>query len=450
MTARELLSENLPHITRDVPLTRGLGRSYGDSSLPAPNDDRVAGSVLADRILSFDPETGVLCAEAGLSLQQLVRLFLPRGFFTPVSPGTQFVTLGGMVSADIHGKGHHRDGCFGEHVLGLKMHVADGRIVDCSPTQERDLFRATIGGMGLLGHILEVTVRLKKVPTPWIAYESVRVPHIDAYIAALKEAGAVWPQTVGFIDCTARGKSLGRGVLIKGRWAEPGEAPAGPPGPKRSRTVPFDFPSGLLNPLTIRVFNILTYHKHFSRVRRGIIHPESYFYPLDKLRHWNRLYGRRGMTQYQCLLPDEAGPDAARRFLDLLVARGVASPVCVIKDHGAQGLGLLSFPRPGISVAIDLAVRDDTQGVIDALNEHVLKEGGRIYLAKDAFTRAAHFRAMESRLPEWEAIRRRWDPAGRLRSRQSVRVLGDGATATATTATAATATATAMVGSQRA
>jgi FAD/FMN-containing dehydrogenase len=425
VSGRELLSEDLAAITVDVPLARGLGRSYGDSSLPAAGDGVVAGSVRADRVLAFDPETAVLRAEAGFSLHQLIRLLLPRGFFTPVTPGTQFVTLGGMVAADVHGKNHHRDGCFGQHVLGLKMRVADGRIVDCSPTVERDLFRATLGGMGLTGHILEVTVRLKKIPSPWIAYESVRVPDIDAYIEALKAAGPVWPMTVGFIDCTARGRSLGRGVLIKGRWANPDEAPTHPPPRRRSLSVPFDFPSALLNPLTIRVFNALGYIKHGARLRQGIVHPEKYFYPLDQVLHWNRLYGARGMTQYQCLLPDTAGPGAARRFLELLVKHKGASPVCVVKDCGPEGLGLLSWPKPGISIAVDFPVRDRTQALIDTLNDHVVKEGGRIYLAKDAFTRPSHFRAMEPRLAEWEAIRRHWDPDGKLRSRQSVRVLGD-------------------------
>jgi decaprenylphospho-beta-D-ribofuranose 2-oxidase len=425
VSAHQILSEDLASITTDVPLSRGLGRSYGDASLPAQGDARVAGSILADRILSFDPDSGILRAEAGLSLREIVRLFLVRGFFTPVSPGTQFVTLGGMVAADIHGKGHHRDGCFGQHVTSLRVRVADGRIIDCSPTKERDLFRATIGGMGLTGHILEVAVRLKRIPSPWIYFESVRVPDIDAYIAALKESSSTWPQTVGFIDCTKGGRHLGRGILIKGRWAEPSEAPPFPPPAKREGNVPFDLPSGLINRLSIRVFNALTYWKHYAPVRKGIIHPESYFYPLDKLLHWNRAYGRRGLTQYQCLLPNEAGPDVARRFLKLMQAHHAASPVCVIKDHGPQGIGLLSFPRPGISIAVDFPVTDRTQALIDALNEFVIREGGRVYLAKDAFTRAAHFRAMEPRLAEWEAIRRRWDPERKFRSRQSVRVLGD-------------------------
>jgi decaprenylphospho-beta-D-ribofuranose 2-oxidase len=422
---RELRSEDLEAITAGVPLSRGLGRSYGDSSLPAPEDDRVAGSCRADRILAFDPATGILRAEAGLSQRALMWLLLPRGFFTPVSPGTQFVTLGGMVAADVHGKNHHRDGCFGGHVTGLRLRVADGRLVDCSPTVERDLFRATLGGMGLTGHILEVEVKLARVSSPWIAFESVRVPDVDAYVAALKQAAPDWPFTVGWLDCATAGRRMGRGILLKGRWAEPDEAPARPPRPKPSITLPFDLPSFAISRPTVRVFNELYYWKHFRRVRRGIMHPESFFYPLDMLRHWNRLYGRRGLAQYQCVLPESAGPGAARRFLELLVRRGGGSPLCVIKDCGPEGIGMLSFPRPGISIAVDVGVRGDTQALVDALNELVIAEGGRIYLAKDAFTRAEHFRAMEPRLEAFEAVRRRWDPEGRLRSRQSVRLFGD-------------------------
>jgi FAD/FMN-containing dehydrogenase len=423
--AAELRSEDLEAATRAAPLSRGLGRSYGDSSLPAPGDGRVVNTVLADRILGFDPATGVLRAEAGFSLEQLYRIFLGRGWFTPVSPGTQFVTLGGAVASDVHGKNHHREGCLGRHVLGLRMRVADGRIVSCSPTENADLFRATIGGMGLTGHILEVELRLARVPSPWIWSESERVANIDDYIAALKAAAPLWPQTVGWIDCLATGKHLGRGVLIKGRWATPDEAPAHPPRPKRRVRVPVNLPSGLLNAVTARAFNTLYYHLHPRSVKKGVVHPESYFYPLDMLRDWYRLYGKKGMTQYQCVLPESAGPGAARRFLEVLAARGGASPLCVIKDCGAEGVGVLSFPRPGISIAVDIPVRAGTQALVDALNEQVIADGGRIYLSKDAFTRAEHFQKMEPRLAEFDAIRRRWDPARRIKSAQSVRLMGD-------------------------
>jgi decaprenylphospho-beta-D-ribofuranose 2-oxidase len=302
------------------------------------------------------------------------------------------------------------------------VRVANGGLVTCSPTVERELFRATIGGMGLLGHILEVAFSMKRVPSPWLWCETVRVPHIDAYIDALKEASATWPMTVGWIDCLTKGEHLGRGVLTKARWATAAEAPARPPRPRKRLSIPLEAPSFLLNPLSIRVFNAFLYRKRWPQ---GIVHPESSFYPLDVLRHWNRLYGRGGLTQHQCVLPNEAGRGAARRFLEVLVARGGASFLCVIKDCGPEGVGMLSFPRPGISIALDIAVRRDTQALIDALNEVVLKEGGRIYLAKDALTRAEHFRAMETRLPEFLRVRRKWDPEGRFRSAQSVRLFGD-------------------------
>lgn len=422
---REVRSEDLEALTRDAVLCRGLGRSYGDSSLPPPSHPVVAGATLADRILSFDPATGVLRAEAGFSLRDMNRIFLPRGFFTPVSPGTEFVTLGGMVAADVHGKNHHRDGCFGNHVRALRMRVADGRILECSREVEPDLFRATVGGMGLTGHILEVECRLIRVPSPWIVMESERIEDIDHFIAGLKAAGPVWPYTVGWIDCLSQGKALGRGILMRGRFAEPGEAPPHPPPRGRHFAIPFVFPGWVMGPWSVRAFNMLWYHRHVPRVRRGIVSPAWFFYPLDVVAHWNRMYGPRGFTQYQCVVPDAAGPGAARRFLELLTARGGASFLCVIKDCGPEGFGLLSFPLPGISIALDIPINDRTQSLVDVLNELVIAEGGRIYLAKDALTRAEHFQKMEPRLGQWTRIRRQWDPSGRLRSAQSVRVLGD-------------------------
>jgi decaprenylphospho-beta-D-ribofuranose 2-oxidase len=418
----ERRSEDLRALTRDKPLSRGLGRAYGDSALPAAGDAEVATTTLADRILSFDEATGVMRAEAGLALREIYRLFLPRGWFTPVTPGTTFVTLGGMVASDVHGKNHHVAGCFGAHVEELVLRVADGRVVTCSPTLERDLFRATIGGMGLTGHILEVAFRMERVPSSWIWSEAERVPDIDAFIDALKTASATWPLTGGWIDCLTKGRHMGRGLLFKSRWATPAEAPPAPPRPNRRFTVPFEMPSFVLGRPSILAFNALFYRQP---LHHGIAHPESIFYPLDVLGRWNRLYGRGGLTQHQCVLPDEAGRGAARRFLELLVGKGGASFLCVIKDCGPEGVGMLSFPRPGISIALDIAVRPDTPALIDALNERVIAEGGRIYLAKDAFTRAEHFRAMEPRLDEFLRVRRKWDPEGRLRSAQSVRLFGD-------------------------
>lgn len=421
---REVLSEDLEGLSEDAVLSRGLGRSYGDSAMPPPGVLDVATTVLADRILAFNPTTGQMRAEAGLSLREINRVFLPRGWFVPVTPGTAFVTLGGMVAADVHGKNHHVNGCIGAHVTSLRLRVADGRIVDCGPELEPELFAATVGGMGLTGHILEVEFAMERIPSPWIQAEHERIPDIGEFVRKLKEAKETWPFTMGWIDCLSRGKGMGRGVLHRGRWAEGEGAPMSVPKPKQRLTVPIDFPSWALNGLTVRVFNALVYQNPF-RPRRHIQHPEDFFYPLDKIHRWNRIYGRRGFTQYQCVLPDEAGPQAASRFLEILTARGGASFLCVIKDCGPEGVGLLSFPRSGISIALDLAVRDDTQALVDRLNEVVIGEGGRIYLAKDSFTRAEDFRKMEPRLEQWTAIRKKWDPKLRFRSAQSVRVFGD-------------------------
>lgn len=421
---RELRSEDLAAITRGARLTRGLGRSYGDSSLPA-NGNAVAASPLADRILAFDADSGLLEAEAGLSLAEINRLFWPRLWSSPVLPGTQQITLGGMVAADVHGKNHHRDGTFGRHVERLAMRLADGRLVTTSRRERPELFRATLGGMGLTGHILEVAVRLQPIPTPWIWAESERIAGVDEFIDALRAAAGEWPFTVGWFDALATGRDLGRGILIKGRWAEPSEAPAEPPPPKRRLAVPLTLPNWTLNRLSMWLFNQLYFRQHPRRAKRGIVHPESFFHPLDGIEHWNRIYGRRGFTQHQSVLPEAERPGAARRLLEELTSRRGLSFLCVIKDCGAEGEGLLSFPRPGISIAIDLPAGPGIQDLIDALNRQVLAEGGRIYLAKDTFAKSADFRAMEPRLAAFDSARRRWDPERQLASAQSVRLFGD-------------------------
>lgn len=421
-----LKSENLAAASQTATLARGLGRSYGDSSLPSADDRPVLDTTLADRLLSFDSESGLLRAEAGASLFALNQVFLRRGWFVPVSPGTQFVTLGGMVASDVHGKNHHIDGCFGEHVRSLKLRVADGRIIECSDTSEPELFRATIGGMGLTGHILEVEFPMRPISSPWIWGESQRIENLDLMVAGLKEAAREWPMTVGWVDCLARGAKLGRGILMKGRWALTEEAPQKPLPLKGRLRVPFQLPGLVLCKLNMKAFNLAYYWKHIQRVRSGIVHPNAFFYPLDALDDWNLIYGRRGFTQYQCVLPhaDDNGP--ARRFLERFVSAGGMGFLCVIKDCGAEGKGMLSFPRPGISIAMDFPIHPTkTPSLVDQLNELVIAEGGRIYLTKDTFTRSEHFRAMEPRLEAFNAVRRRWDPEVRIRSAQSVRLLGD-------------------------
>jgi len=417
--APEILSEDLEKATAGAVLSRGLGRSYGDASLPAGG--AAAGSRLADRILAFDPETGLLRAEAGVSLQRLNRLFWPRGWSSPTLPGTAHVTLGGMVAADVHAKNHHVDGTFGRWVRRLEMRLAGGRVLWTSRDDEPDLFRATLGGMGLTGHVLEVEVELQPIPSAWIRQETERYPHLAAFLEGLEAAAGEWPFTVGWIDCLTRGRGMGRGILYRGRWADPEEAPAEPPRPKKRLAVPVDLPEFLLNRWSVGAFNELFYRKQLSKLRRDVAHPEDFFHPLDKIRHWNRGYGRRGFTQYQSIVPTR---DGARRVLELLTEIGAASFLCVLKDCGEEGEGILSFPRPGTSIAVDLPVRDDTAEVVARLNRRVIEEGGRVYLAKDTFTTAGDYRAMDPRVDRFLELRRRYDPEGKLRSVQSVRLFG--------------------------
>jgi len=427
----EQLGEDLAANCRAASLSRGLGRAYGDAALPWKAGAVVAGTRLGDRVLAFDRATGVLRAEAGFRLAQLEHVARAAGWVSPVSPGTRQVTLGGMVAADVHGKNHHVAGCFGAHVRGLRLQLASGEALEVGPEREPELFDATRGGMGLTGHILEVEVALARVARPWIVVEEECAPDMPTLVAALRAASRSWPYTVAWVDLLRRGAALGRGVVIKGRWAEAHEA--APTLPRRSPAderlaVPCDLPGWVLAPWSVGLFDALYYRLHRWRPRRGLLHPDAFFYPLDGLRAWNRLYGRRGFVQHQCVLPVDQGDDVVTRYVELLVQRGGTSFLTVLKDCGPEGRGLLSFPRPGLSVALDLPMRGaSTQALIDALNAFVRQAGGRIYLAKDALTRAEDFAAMEPRLPHFDAVRRRWDPQRRLRSALSVRLLGDAA-----------------------
>ncbi|MFT7464124.1 MAG: decaprenylphospho-beta-D-ribofuranose 2-oxidase [Pseudohongiellaceae bacterium] len=424
--ASERLSEEMLEVCRGAMLTRGLGRSYGDASLPHREGSTVACSRLADRVLAFDTSTGVLRAEAGFRLSTLDALARPIGWTSPVCPGTSWVTLGGMVASDIHGKNHHVAGTFGGHVRSLSLLVADGRILEIGPASEPELFAATLGGMGLTGHILEVEVQLTKTASPWIHIEEQPVPNLDVLLTKLREASNSWPYTVAWVDALARGPSMGRGVVMSGRWAEPHEAPAHQPPAQREFRLPVDLPGWALGRFSVKAFDELFYHSHRLRPRRGIVHPVAFFYPLDACLDWNRMYGRRGFIQYQCVLPVPDDSSVVRRFFETLTAIGGASFLTVIKDCGPEGRGLLSFPRPGVSVALDLPMRGAaTQALVDALNEVVIDAGGRIYLAKDSLTRPEHFRAMEPRIETFNKVRRAWDPEASLRSALSVRLLGD-------------------------
>jgi FAD/FMN-containing dehydrogenase len=413
-------------------LARGLGRAYGDAAVPARPGALVLETVRADRVLTFDPERGLLTCEAGLSLAEILRVFLPRGWFPPVTPGTRFVTVGGCVACDVHGKNHHRDGSFGAFVERVVLQVADGRVVECGPARERELFLATVGGMGLTGLITEVTLRLRPVESGWMIVESERVGGLGAMLDGLRAAAKEWPYTVGWIDCLAGGAELGRGILLRGRHASRAEVPAAPPHAPRRLRVPLDAPEWLLSPTLMRGFNA-AYYEMRGRPRRRAgraagrrVSFDSFFYPLDAVGEWNRLYGPRGFLQYQCVVPRAAGAAAVVEILDRVARAGAASFLAVVKDFGTESDAYLSFPLEGTTLALDLPYRGPrTESLVHELNGVVIAAGGRIYLAKDAVTRAEDFARMVPRLEAWRKVRDRWDPGRRFRSAQSVRLLGD-------------------------
>jgi len=417
-------SEDLASASSRYSLSRGLGRSYGDASLPVGGAPRALGTTLADRILDFDEDTGVIRAEAGLCLAELNRLYLGRNWFTPVTPGTKFVTLGGMVASDVHGKNHHVSGTIGRHVQSLLVRTGAGELIRCSREEHADLFLATLGGMGLTGHILEVSLQMEKIPSPWIYTESYRISCLDELLEKIKETGKSWPMTVSWVDTVARGKSMGRGILFVGRWATADEAPKGVPEARKAITMPFALPSGLLNRFTIGNFNRAVYFSHFRKKKTGFVNPDQYFYPLDSIQHWNRLYGSRGVTQHQSVIPNESGAGGIREMIEELATSGTASFLTVIKDCGDEGDGLLSFPKPGMSLALDLPIRSDSVEVISRLNGVVKNSGGRIYLTKDGLSSADDFRQMEPRLDAFLKVKQKYDPDGKLTSAQGVRLMG--------------------------
>jgi FAD/FMN-containing dehydrogenase len=398
-------------------IARGLGRSYGDAALNA--DGGVIVHDRLDRVLAFDERTGLLHCEAGVSFADIIAWWLPRGWFPPVTPGTKFVTMGGAIAADVHGKNHHRDGTLGAAVEDFTLLTADGDTLRCSRTEHADVFWATVGGMGLTGMILDARLRLRRVESAWlrVAYRKARDLEETLAIFAASDAGS--PYSVAWIDCLARGRATGRAVIMHGDHATAAEARAAGRPPlatarPRGHVVPFDMPSMLLNPISVRVFNQLYYAVH--RDQASLVHFERFFYPLDGLAHWNRLYGRRGFVQYQVVLPPDEGRRGLVELLQRLSASGRPSFLAVLKRLGPANPGLLSFPREGYTLALDLPVRDGLVDFLRALDRLVLERGGRVYLAKDATTTPEAFRAMYPRLAEFRAVKARLDPRGLLSS----------------------------------
>ena len=405
-------------------IARGLGRSYGDAALN--QNAGVIGLERLNRLIAFDSETGVLECEAGVSLAEILDCFLPRGFFLPVTPGTKFVTLGGAIAQDVHGKNHHRVGTISSFILDFRLLTASGDLLTCSADHHRDVFWATVGGGGLTGLILSARIQLRRVETAYVLVDYLKVAHLDEAIAAMADSDHLYEFSVAWIDCLARGSALGRSVLMRANPALRSDLPheyAEPLSPRKrfQNSLPFDFPSGLLNPFSVRAFNALFYGAHRT-ISDRLVDVESFFYPLDFIHHWNRMYGGRGFVQYQLVFPLETSAVGLTEVLQRVSQSGRGSFLGVLKRFGEADEGLLSFPFSGYTLALDLPVTDGLVSFLQDLDSLILRHDGRLYMAKDAATTAESFSAMYPRLEEFRAIKARLDPKNKLSSSLARRV----------------------------
>jgi FAD/FMN-containing dehydrogenase len=382
-------------------LPHGLGRSYGDSCL---NDGRdLIDCRRLNRILGFDEKSGMVRCESGVSLSEVIDVFLPRGWFLPVTPGTRFVTVGGAIANDVHGKNHHRAGTFGAHVRQIALHRSHDGLVICNSEQNPEMLRATVGGLGLTGVIAWADIQLKQVAGPWMDIELVPFHSIDSFLDLSRESDGRFEYTVAWLDCFA-GKNV-RGIFFRGNHAaERGGEVRRRRGPK----LPFALPGVMLNRYSIKAFNAAYYKMHSARKGASVVPYDSFFYPLDSIGQWNLLYGRQGFLQYQCVIP-ESNVEAIGELLNRIARSGMGSFLGVLKQFGtAPPVGLLSFPRPGITVALDFAMRGErTLTLMRSLDEVIQQSGGALYPAKDARMSPALF---EASFPRWRGFLPYIDP----------------------------------------
>ncbi|AGA34570.1 Oxidoreductase [Thioalkalivibrio nitratireducens DSM 14787] len=389
-------------------LAQGSGRSHGDACLNAGGTLLLTGGM--DRLIAFDRRTGVVECEAGMRVGDLLAWSVPQGWMLPVVPATQFVSLGGAVANDIHGRNHRVVGSFGRHVIGLELRRSDGERLWVGPKQQRELFAATVGGLGLTGLMTRIRLQMTPICNAFMLTERHRFPDLEAYWELNDRLGTDWPYGVAWIDCLARGSRLGRGVFLTGRHAPPQPASASlPRGRSRSRTVPFELPGWVLNRHGVRAFNQL-YFRLGARPGPRLRHYERYLFPLDGLRDWNRIYGRRGFYRYQCVLPPDTARDGIRTLLRRIAASRQGACLALLKRFGhLHSPGLLSFPRPGVTLALDFTDQGSrTRSLFADLDDVVSAAGGALEPGQDARMSVTLFRRG---FPNWERFAPFVDPA---------------------------------------
>lgn len=403
-------------------IPRGNGRCYGDASLA----QNTISTLNYNRILSFDIVNGTFECQSGLTLDKILEVIVPKGWFLPVTPGTKFITVGGAVGSDVHGKNHHVDGSFSNHISEMDVMVADGSVITCTPTVYQDLFEATCGGMGLTGMITRIKFRLKKIETSYVRQKQIKAANLEELIA-LFEKYKDYTYSMAWIDCLAKGDQFGRGILIVGEHATEHELSESQKNKKLAVhgkmkiTFPFNLPSWVLNTLTVKAFNFLYYGKNFKKEINNVVPYEPFFYPLDAILHWNRGYGRKGFVQYQFVLPLTA-KQGLIAILNRISDEGLGSFLAVLKVFGKQE-SMISFPEEGFTLALDFPVRDGLFKFLDELDQIVLQYGGRLYMSKDARMKPEVLVQGYPRLEEFKAVVKKYNPSFKLSSVQSERLL---------------------------
>ncbi len=401
-------------------IARGMGRAYGDSASGA----HAVSTRHFNRMIAFDEGTGQLIADSGVTLGEVIAAFLPLGWFPSVTPGTQFVSLGGAIAADVHGKNHHVEGSFGAFVDWIEVMGADGTITRCAPGDE--LFHWTLGGMGLTGVILRAAIRLRRVQSGWIRQRTLAAPNLDAALKAFEDTAQA-TYSMAWIDCAASGPTMGRSIVMSGEHAirselpaalraKPFETPA-----HGSPRVPFDLPGFALNPWSIRAFNSVYYWSGARKPPSSLVGWGPFFYPLDAIRDWNRIYGRKGFMQFQCVVPLESHAEGLRAILGAISRTGAGSFLAVLKRFGPQD-SRLSFPMEGYTLALDFPLNDRSLTLMPELDRITADHGGRFYLAKDSRMSADTLRQTDPRWQAFASMRRESGLAGAFVSAQSTRL----------------------------
>ena len=405
---REIISSN----SYLIPF--GNGRSYGDSALSR----NIIENIYRDYFLDFDESSGLLHIEAGVLLSEILEHFVPRGWFLKVTPGTKLITVGGAIASDVHGKNHHIEGCFSESVEEFRLMRADGEIVTCSQDKTPDLWRATCGGQGLTGVILDAKIYLKKINSINIEQTTIKTANLKETFEAFEEYSS-YPYSVAWIDCLAKNDSIGRSLLMVGRFRDDGELEYKP---KSVKTIPFDFPSFTLNSWSVKAFNYLYYNRVKEKVSHQRVSIDSFFYPLDSINHWNRIYGSRGFTQYQFILPKESSYAGLQEILTEISASNRGSFLAVLKLYGKSNGNWLSFPIEGYSLALDFKIENGLFALLDRLDKIVVKYGGRIYLTKDSRVSKEIFEQGYRDIEKFREFRRESGADMKFNSIQSQRV----------------------------